>query len=92
MVGYGLIDSLICGQIFSAVAGGSLSVVVGTIIASIITLVVTMFGIRLFHIYERYSGIPQLLIIMIFFGVAGPHFNPSSPTVAATSAIRSADQ
>jgi purine-cytosine permease-like protein len=61
MLGYGLVDCLLAGQILSAVSpNGSLSIIVGTIIAAIISLVVTGFGIKLFHIYERYALIPQV--------------------------------
>lgn len=54
MLGYGMIDCLVGGQVLSAVAGGRMTVVVGTIIVAIITWVVVLFGMRLFHIYERY--------------------------------------
>ncbi|KKY28285.1 putative nucleoside [Phaeomoniella chlamydospora] len=80
MLGYGLVDCLIAGQNLSAVAGGSMTVIVGTIIAAAISLVVALFGIKLFHIYERYAFIPQLLVLFILVGVAGPKFNAGSAT------------
>jgi purine-cytosine permease-like protein len=57
-----------------------MTVIVGTIIAAVISLVVALFGIKLFHIYERYAFIPQLLILFVLIGVAGPKFNPGSTT------------
>ena len=54
MLGYGMIDCLVGGQILSAVSGGSLSVVVGIIIVAIITWLVVVFGLAVFHVYERY--------------------------------------
>ena len=81
MLGYGLVDCLIAGQLLSAVANGSMTVIVGTIIAAIISLVVALFGITLFHTYERYAFIPQILVLFILIGVAGPKFNASSATV-----------
>lgn len=81
MLGYGLVDCLIAGQLLSAVANGSMTVIVGTIIAAIISLVVALFGIKLFHTYERYAFIPQILVLFILIGVAGPKFNASSATV-----------
>lgn len=53
MVGYGLIDCVIGGQMLSAVSGGSMSIVVGIIIVALISLVVAVFGMALFHAYER---------------------------------------
>lgn len=80
MLGYGLVDCLIAGQLLSAVANGSMTVIVGTIIAAIISLVVALFGIKLFHIYERYAFVPQILVLFILIGVAGPYFNAGSST------------
>jgi len=75
MLGYGLLDCLLAGQILSAVSpNGSLSIIVGTIIAAIISLVITGFGIKLFHIYERYALIPQVCMFFILVGVAGPRY------------------
>lgn len=53
MLGYGMIDCLVGGQVLSAVSGGSMSVVVGIIIIAIISWAVVLFGMKVFHIYER---------------------------------------
>lgn len=53
MLGYGMIDSVVSGQILSAVADNNLSVVCGIIITAVITWVVTVLGLPVFHIYER---------------------------------------
>lgn len=55
MVGYAVICCIIGGQILSAVSGGSTSVVVGIVIIALITWVIAVFGMTLFHAYERYS-------------------------------------
>lgn len=54
MVGYGTIDCIIGGQILSAVSGGSMSIVVGIIIVALVSWIVAVFGLAVFHIYERY--------------------------------------
>jgi len=53
MVGYGLIDCIIGGQILSAVSGGKMSIVVGIVIVAFISWVVAVFGMAIFHAYER---------------------------------------
>jgi purine-cytosine permease-like protein len=53
MVGYGMIDCIIGGQLLSAVSGGSMSIVVGIIIVALISWVVAVFGMAIFHAYER---------------------------------------
>lgn len=82
-LGYLLIDAVVGGQILSAVSpNGSLSVIVGIVIVCVITWVVSTFGYSVFHLYERYAWLPQLIVISLLAGVAGPKFdlygNPSA--------------
>ena len=91
MVGYGLIDVLIAGQMLSAVNGHGLTVIVGVIIAAIISLPISLFGMKLFHRYERCAFVPQILVLFILIGVAGPKFDTSSKS-AGDGPTRSADQ
>ncbi len=54
LIGYAMIDAVVAGQMLSAVSpNGSLTVQVGIVITAIITWVVTTFGIKLFHHFER---------------------------------------
>lgn len=78
LLGYGMIDCVVAGQILSAVAGGSMSVVVGIIVVAIIAWLVTTFGYQIFHYYERWAWLPQIVVLCILAGVAGPQFNISS--------------
>ncbi|KIW16585.1 hypothetical protein PV08_03773 [Exophiala spinifera] len=91
MLGYGLIDVLLSGQILSAVNGHGLTVIVGTIVSAIVTLFVVLFGIKLFHTYERYAFIPQVMVLLILIGVAGQYFDTSSETFGNASE-RAADR
>jgi purine-cytosine permease-like protein len=87
MLGYGLIDCLIGGQILSAVSGGSLTVVVGIIITVVISWVVAVFGMNIFHLYERWAGLPQLIVLFILFGCAGPKFDTSIQSIGNPETI-----
>ncbi|KAF2186703.1 purine-cytosine permease FCY21 [Zopfia rhizophila CBS 207.26] len=78
LLGYALIDCVVAGQILSAVSGNTMSIVVGIIIVAIITWGITTFGYQIFHYYERYAWLPQLIVLCILAGVAGPGFNISS--------------
>ncbi|KAE9365739.1 hypothetical protein N431DRAFT_385621 [Stipitochalara longipes BDJ] len=75
MLGYGMIDCLIGGQVLSAVSGGNVSVVAGIIIVAAITWVVAVFGMSVFHLYERWAWAPQLVAIFVLVGSAGPIFD-----------------
>jgi purine-cytosine permease-like protein len=83
LLGYSLLDAVIAGQILSAVSSnGDLSVIVGIVIVAVITWFITTFGYSIFHWYERYAWLPQLIVLCILAGVAGPTFdltaNPSA--------------
>ena len=54
--------------------------VVGIIIVAIISWVVTTFGIQIFHSYERYAFIPQLIVLSILYGVSAKRFDLTSPS------------
>jgi hypothetical protein len=57
MIGYGMIDCVISGQVLSAVSEGSISIMVGIVIVAVISLVVAVFGMSVFHTYERFLAI-----------------------------------
>lgn len=83
LLGYSLIDCVVAGQILSAVSPhNSLSIVVGIIIVAVMTWAITTFGYSVFHYYERWSWLPQLIVCCILAGVAGPKFSTSAPSVA----------
>ena len=63
MVGYGMIDCIIGGQILSAVSGGSLTIILGIVIVALISWIVAVFGMAIFHTYERYVLLPWISLI-----------------------------
>lgn len=81
LLGYCLVDAVVAGQILSAVSpNDSLSVIVGIVIVAVITWSITTFGYSVFHWYERYSWLPQLIVLSILAGVAGPRFDTTTPS------------
>ncbi|KAM7211407.1 putative purine-cytosine transporter [Rhypophila decipiens] len=81
MVGYITCSFIIAGQILSAVSGGNMTVVVGIVVVALVCWVVAVFGMRVFHSYERYAWIPQLLVLFVLVGSAGPRFDSSLQSV-----------
>ncbi|KAK8205578.1 Vitamin B6 transporter [Zalaria obscura] len=81
LLGYALIDAVVGGQILSAVSpNASLNVIVGIVIVAVITWGITTFGYSIFHYWERYAWAPQLVVLCILAGVAGPYFDLSTPS------------
>jgi len=65
----------------SAVNGGAMTIIVGIIVVQIVAWIVAVFGMKFFHIYERYAWIPQLLVLFVFIGAAGPSFDATTESV-----------
>ena len=81
MVGYSLIDLVIGGQILSAVSSnGSLNIVVGIIIIGLMCWFISTFGIKLFHYYQRYAWLPQLIAFSILYGVSSSKWDLATPS------------
>ncbi|KAL4872793.1 hypothetical protein BDV12DRAFT_210135 [Aspergillus spectabilis] len=74
-LGYGMMSSMVGGQILSKISDGAVSVVVGIIIVALVSLVVATFGMHIFQYYERYAWFPQLTVFCILLGSAGPEFD-----------------
>jgi len=88
LLGYCLIDAVVAGQILAAVSpGGSMSTIVGIVIVAVITWGVTTFGYSVFHYYERFAWVPQIIVLSILAGVAGKHFDLSTPSTGDSSTI-----
>lgn len=81
LLGYAMIDCVVGGQILSAVSPqGSMPTVVGIIVVAAVTWVVTTFGISLFHHYERYAFLPQVIVVSILYGISAHNFSLDTPT------------
>ncbi|PYH40934.1 purine-cytosine permease family protein [Aspergillus saccharolyticus JOP 1030-1] len=88
MLGYCLIDSVVGGQILSAVSPhGNMSVAVGIVIIAIITWIIATFGIQVFHYYERFAFLPQLIVVSILFGVSSKNYDLSASSTGDASTI-----
>ncbi|PLB33298.1 purine-cytosine permease family protein [Aspergillus candidus] len=88
MLGYSLIDCVVGGQILSAVSpNGSMSVAVGIVIVAVVSWAVATFGIRIFHYYERFAFLPQVIVVSILYGVSSTKFDLSTPSVGDTRTV-----
>ena len=85
MVGYCTINAIISGQMLSAVngggGGGGMPIAVGIVVVQIVCFVVTVFGMKLFQIYERFAWIPQILVLFVLVGSAAPYFDTTAQSV-----------
>ncbi|KAJ6104086.1 hypothetical protein N7523_010406 [Penicillium sp. IBT 18751x] len=92
MLGWGLVDVLIAGQILTAINGNGMTEIVGVVIASVLSLLVVVFGISVFHTFERYAWVPQLMVMFILIGLAGPSFNDEGKTTGSSDRVKNVDR
>ncbi|KAL2818990.1 hypothetical protein BDW59DRAFT_181816 [Aspergillus cavernicola] len=86
-LGYGMMSSMVGGQLLSKLTGGAVSVVVGIIIVALASLVVATFGMHIFQYYERFAWFPQLMVFCILLGSAGPEFDFDLVTVGTAEEV-----
>ena len=74
--GYSAVSLVVGGQILAAIdVTDHLSIACGVAVISIATWITTTFGYAIFHHYERYAWLPQLVALSLLAGVAGPCFD-----------------
>jgi NCS1 nucleoside transporter family len=84
-IGWSVVNVIIGGQLIAALSGGKVPSWAGILILAILTTLVSIYGYRYVHSYERYAWIPMAVIFAIMVVVAAPHFSivASSNTTAA---------
>ena len=83
-IGWSVVNVIIGGQLVAALSGGKVPSWAGILILAILTTLVSIYGYRYVHRYERYAWIPMAVIFAIMLIVAAPHFGivASSNTTA----------
>ena len=75
--GFAVVNTVVVGQILSAVSDYSMTIAVGCVIIAVISYVMSVFGFRLIHTYEKYSWILALILFIVLFAQASPHADVS---------------
>ncbi|KIW98094.1 uncharacterized protein Z519_01678 [Cladophialophora bantiana CBS 173.52] len=88
-IGWGLVDCLVAGLILSAVNGGGMTVIVGVIIAALGKVGSSSRSASSGFISMRgsYAWLPQICVLFIMVGTAGPLFDTSSASSGEGSVL-----
>jgi len=87
VVGFLVVSAIISGQTLSAVSGGSLSLSAGIVLTGLLGLLVSFFGYRVIHFYNRYSWAVILVAIVIVVGCGGKHLHQQVSEPAAGAPV-----
>ncbi len=72
-IGWSTVNVIIGGQLVSALTNGAIPAWVGILVIAALTTLVSIYGYRYVHRYERWAWIPMAIIFAILFVVAIPH-------------------
>src|SRR5215470_12169432 len=74
-IGWSAVNVIIGGQLVSALTNGAIPRWAGILVIAILTTLVSIYGYRYVHRYERYAWIPMAIIFVILLIVAAPHMS-----------------
>lgn len=74
-LGWSAVNVIVGGQLVAALSGGRIPSWAGIILIAIITTIVSIYGYKFVHRYERYAWIPMAIIFVILAVIALPHFH-----------------
>ena len=81
-IGWSVVNVIVGGQLIVALSGGAVPRWAAILIIAVLTTMVSIYGYRYVHRYERWAWIPIAAIFVIMLIVAGPKFS-----IAATPAF-----
>ncbi|HTK07905.1 MAG TPA: cytosine permease [Ktedonobacteraceae bacterium] len=88
-IGWSTVNVIAGGQLVAALSNGVIPAWAGILIIAVITTIISIYGYRYVHRYERYAWIPMAIIFLILFFAAAPHMNIASLPGFGTAGLAS---
>ncbi len=85
-IGWSAVNVIVGGQLVAALSGGAIPQQVGILVIAMLTTLVSIYGYRYIHRYERYAWIPMVAIFFLLFTVSG-----SKMSIVPTPALNVAE-
>ncbi len=85
-IGWSAVNVIIGGQLVAAVTNNAIPRWGGVLIIAFLTTIVSIYGYRYVHRYERFAWIPMAIIFLIVTVVSAPHFR-----IVPTPALHTAE-
>jgi len=86
-VAWSAVNVIVGGQLVVSLSHGAVPLWVGVLIIAILTTLVSIYGYRYVHRYERYAWIPMAIMFFIMFILGVPHFALVAPTATGVAEI-----
>jgi len=85
-IGWSAVNVIVGGQLVVALSNGIIPLWVGILAIAILTTIVSIYGYRYVHRYERYAWIPMAIMFAIMVIIAAPHFSIVASSNTSTAA------
>ena len=73
-IAWSAVNVIVGGQLAVSLSNGAIPLWAGVIVIAILTTLVSIYGYRYVHRYERYAWIPMAIMFLIMLIVGVPHF------------------
>ena len=60
---------------------------VGIIIIAVLSYLISVFGFKMIHTFEKYSWIVTFILLLVLIGQAAPHVDPTLPGSDGNSGV-----
>jgi NCS1 nucleoside transporter family len=74
-IGWSAVNVIVGAQLITALSNGAIPLWAGVLVIAILTTLVSIYGYKYVHRYERYAWIPMALMFLIILFLALPHFS-----------------
>src|SRR5437763_2649460 len=74
-IGWSAVNVIIGGQLIAALSGGAVPRWAGILIIAVLTTLVSIYGYKYVHRYERYAWIPMAIIFAIMLIIGAQYFH-----------------
>lgn len=88
-IGWSAVNVIIGGQLVSSLSHQAIPPWAGVLIIAILTTLVSLYGYRYIHGYERFAWIPMAILFVIMCIAAAPNFRPVSPSAVGLAEVAS---
>lgn len=88
-IGWSAVNVIVGGELIDILSKGAIPRQVGILMLAILTTLISIYGYKYIHAYERYAWIPMAIVFFVVLAMAGPHIRIIPTPLISISGIAS---
>lgn len=88
-VGWSAVNIIVGGQLIEILSKGAIPHQVGILALAMLTTLVSIYGYRYIHFYQRYAWVPMAAVFLMLLIASGPHLSIGSTPALSIAGIAS---